>query len=425
MITAVDKVKGALGAGWLSRDAKLLILASSVRAFGQGFLSVSLAVYLHGIGLSLVEIGAYFTVGAAGVAFFAFAIAFVSERLGRKRLLVGLTLSSSLAFVALIVTDNVVLLAVFAFVGALSGAQGGAMGATQPLIQAGIAEAADPTKRTDTFALYRIANTFARAIGALGAGLPVLLASVSGLDETDAFKIMLVLLTASLLIVAILYSALSSPPAHKRAPALTNPFMLPSRRRIFMLTGLFTVDSFGGALIIQTLAAYWFYERFGLELAELSLVFFVSELLTTSSMWVAAKIANRIGLLNTMVFTHIPANLFLIGAAFSPWGWLAITFWQARAFFSQMDVPTRDSYIMAIVGPEERVAMASMQQLGRSAANTVGPSVSTFMWTAISASAPLVASGIIKIAYDLSLWAVFRNIKPPEEAAKKADQHRS
>jgi MFS family permease len=422
LTTAVDKVKGALGAGWLSRDAKLLILASSVRAFGQGFLSVSLAVYLHGIGLSLVEIGAYFTVGAAGVAFFAFAIAFVSERLGRKRLLVGLTLSSSLAFVALIVTDNIVLLAIFAFVGALSGAQGGAMGATQPLIQAGIAEAAEPTKRTDTFALYRIANTFARAIGALGAGLPVLLASVSGLGETDAFKIMLVLLTASLLIVAILYSALSSPPAHERAPALTNPFNLPSRRRIFMLTGLFTVDSFGGALIIQTLAAYWFYERFGLELAELSLVFFVSELLTTSSMWVAAKIANRIGLLNTMVFTHIPANLFLIGAAFSPWGWLAITFWQGRAFFSQMDVPTRDSYIMAIVGPEERVAMASMQQLGRSAANTLGPSVSTFMWTAISASAPLVASGIIKIAYDLSLWAVFHNIRPPEEAAKKANQ---
>jgi MFS family permease len=422
LTTAVDKVKGALGAGWLSRDAKLLILASSVRAFGQGFLSVSLAVYLHGIGLSLVEIGAYFTVGAAGVAFFAFAIAFVSERLGRKRLLVGLTLSSSLAFVALIVTDNIVLLAIFAFVGALSGAQGGAMGATQPLIQAGIAEAAEPTKRTDTFALYRIANTFARAIGALGAGLPVLLASVSGLGETDAFKIMLVLLTASLLIVAILYSALSSPPAHERAPALTNPFNLPSRRRIFMLTGLFTVDSFGGALIIQTLAAYWFYERFGLELAELSLVFFVSELLTTSSMWVAAKIANRIGLLNTMVFTHIPANLFLIGTAFSPWGWLAITFWQGRAFFSQMDVPTRDSYIMAIVGPEERVAMASMQQLGRSAANTLGPSVSTFMWTAISASAPLVASGIIKIAYDLSLWAVFHNIRPPEEASKKANQ---
>jgi MFS family permease len=413
LTTAVDKVKDALGAGWLSRDAKLLILASSVRAFGQGFLSVSLAVYLHGIGLSLVEIGAYFTVGAAGVALFAFAIAFVSERLGRKRLLVGLTLSSSLAFVALIVTDNIVLLAVFAFVGALSGAQGGAMGATQPLIQAGIAETAEPTKRTDTFA---------RAIGALGAGLPALIASLSRLDETDAFKIMLLLLTASLLIVALLYSALSSPPAHERARGLTNPFKLPSRRRIFMLTGLFTVDSFGGALIIQSLAAYWFYERFNLELAELSVVFFVSELLTTSSMWVAAKIANRIGLLNTMVFTHIPANLFLIGAAFSPWGWLAIAFWQGRAFFSQMDVPTRDSYIMAIVGPEERVAMASMQQLGRSAASTVGPSVSTFMWTAISASAPLVASGIIKIAYDLSLWAVFRNIRPPEEAAKQADR---
>jgi MFS family permease len=426
LTTAGAKVKEALGAGWLSRDARLLILASSVRAFGQGFLSVSLAVYLHGIGLSLVEIGAYFTVGSAGVAFFALVMAFVSERLGRKRLLVGLTLSSSLAFVALILTDNVVLLAVFAFIGALSGAQGGAMGATQPLIQAGIAEAAEPAKRTDTFALYRIANTFTRAIGALGAGIPALLASVFGFDEITAFKGMLVVLTASLLIVAVLYSALSSPPVHEHAQGWTNPFKLPSRRRIFMLSGLFTVDSFGGALIIQSLAAYWFYTRFGLDLADLSLVFFASELLTTSSMWVAAKIANRIGLLNTMVFTHIPANLFLIGAAFSPWGWLAIAFWQGRAFFSQMDVPTRDSYIMAIVGPEERVAMASMQQLGRSAANTVGPSVATFMWTALSASAPLVASGVIKIGYDLSLWAVFRNVKPPEEEAaeRRSSQER-
>ena len=425
MMTVVTQVKGAFGVGWLSRDARLLILASSVRAFGQGFLSVSLAVYLHGIGLSLVEIGAYFTVGSAGVAFFALVMAFVSERLGRKRLLVGLTLSSSLAFVALILTNNVVLLAVFAFIGALSGAQGGAMGATQPLIQAGIAEAVESTKRTDTFTLYRIANTFARAIGALGAGVPALLASLFGLDEIAAFRGMLAVLTASLLIVALLYSALSNPSRHEHARGWTNPFTLPSRRRIFMLSGLFTVDSFGGALIIQSLAAYWFYTRFEFELSSLSLVFFTSELLTTSSMWVAAKIANRIGLLNTMVFTHIPANLFLIGAAFSPWGWLAIAFWQGRAFFSQMDVPTRDSYIMAIVRPEERVAMASMQQLGRSAANTVGPSVATFMWTALSASAPLVASGIIKIAYDLSLWAIFRNVKPPEEegaAGQRSDQ---
>jgi MFS family permease len=411
----LERAKNAVGADWLSRDAKLLILASSIRAFGQGFLSVSLAVYLANLGLTLVEIGAYFTVGAAGVAFFAFAIAFVSERLGRKRLLVGLTLSSSLAFVALILTDNVVLLATFAFIGALSGAQGGAMGATQPLIQAGLAETAEPVRRTETFALYRIANTFARAIGALGAGLPPLLASAFEIDETAAFKLVLVVLTASLLVVALLYGLLTSPPAHERAKSFTNLFNLPSRRRIFMLTALFSVDSFGGALIIQSLAAYWFYTRFGMDLAELSLVFFVSELLTTSSMWVAAKLANRFGLLNTMVFTHIPANLFLIGAAFSPWGWLAITFWQGRAFFSQMDVPTRDSYIMAIVGPEERVAMASMQQLGRSAANTIGPSVATFMWTAVSAAAPLVASGVIKIGYDLSLWAIFRNIRPPEE----------
>ncbi len=149
-----------------------------------------------------------------------------------------------------------------------------------------------------------------------------------------------------------------------------------------------------------------------------SLVFFTSELLTASSMWFAAKLANRIGLLNTMVFTHIPASLFLLGAAFSPTAWLAIAFWQLRAFFSQMDVPTRDSYIMAVVDREERVAMASMQQLGRSAGSMAGPSIATAMWTGISASAPFVANAVIKITYDLSLWWMFKDVRPPEEVAR-------
>ncbi|MDA1035809.1 MAG: MFS transporter, partial [Chloroflexi bacterium] len=378
-------MRSALAADWVSRDGKLLIAASSVRALGQGFLSVSLAVYLADIGLTILEIGAFFTVGAAGVSFFAIAVAFVSEKLGRKRLLVSLTLTSSLAFVALILSDNLIVLAVFAFLGAVSGGSGGAMGATQPLVQASLAETAPDTRRTDTFALYRIVNTFSRAIGALAAGLPVVFASVFGLDAVDSFRIVLVGLTASLVLVALFYAALTPPPATGPRSGFTNPLRLPNRRRIFVLSGLFSMDSLGGSLLITSLAAYWFHTKFGFDLGELSLVFFASELLTATSMWFAAKIANRIGLLNTMVFTHIPASLFLLGAAFSPTAWLAVGFWQLRAFFSQMDVPTRDSYIMAVVNREERVAMASMQQLGRSAASTAGPSISTALWTGISA----------------------------------------
>jgi hypothetical protein len=297
------------------------------------------------------------------------------------------------------------------------------MGATQPLIQACLAETAEPAKRTDTFALYRIMNTFARAFGALAAGVPALLAVTFGLDQVASFKAVLAALTGSLLLIALLYGAISTGSTAGKRGEWTNPFKLPSRRTIFLLSGLFSIDAFGGALIIQSLVSYWFYTQHGFDLATLSLVFFASELLTASSMWVAAKLANKIGLLNTMVFTHIPASLFLIGAAFSPVGWLAVVFWQLRAFFSQMDVPTRDSYIMAVVGSEERVAMASMQQVGRSAGNTLGPAVATTLWTALSASAPFVAGGVIKIAYDLALWAMFHDVRPPEEAERLAERN--
>ena len=413
-----------VGVDWVTKDARLLIAASAVRALGQGFLSVSLAVYLAEIGLSLIEIGAFFTVGAAGVSFFALVVAFVSEKLGRRRLLVSLTLTSSLAFVALIVTDNLVVLAVFAFLGALGGGAGGAMGATQPLVQASLAETATDARRTDTFALYRIVNTFSRAFGALAAGLPLVIESQFGVSEVDSFKVVLGGLTASLLLVALLYALLAPPSAAERRGGWTNPLRLPNRRRIFILSGLFSVDSLGGAFLITSLAAYWFHTKFGFELDKLSLVFFASELLTATSMWFAAKIANRIGLLNTMVFTHIPASLFLLGAAFAPTAWLAVVFWQLRAFFSQMDVPTRDSYIMAVVNREERVAMASMQQLGRSAATTAGPSLSTAMWTGISTSAPFVATAVVKIAYDLSLWVMFKDVLPPEEIARRERRER-
>lgn len=405
---------------WLNRDAKIIVLASSLRMFGQGIVSITLAVYLADIGLSLRQIGLYFTLGATGLAVLALLMTFVSERFSHKQLLVVLTLTSSTAVAALVLSNQFIVLAVFAFLGTFAANQG-ANGATQPLIQATLAESAEPRRRTSTFAFYRISNTFARALGTLAAGIPAVLTATIGLSEVNAHKVVLIGVTVTILSAAYLYSLLSHVATATRKD-WTNPFRLPSRRTVFVLSGLFSLDAFGGALVIQTLAAYWFYTRFGLDLGALSLVFFGSQILTAISMWAAARIADRIGLLNTMVFTHIPSSLFLLGAAFSPFAWLAIVFWQLRAFFSQMDVPTRDSYIMAIVGPEERVAMASMQQLGRSGGNALGPYLATAMWTSISASAPFVACGTLKIAYDLTLWAMFRNVHPEEERARMEAQ---
>jgi predicted MFS family arabinose efflux permease len=195
-----------------------------------------------------------------------------------------------------------------------------------------------------------------------------------------------------------------------------NPLRLPSRARIMTLAGLFTVDSFGTGLLGQSLAAYWFFTRFGIPAQELGLMFFASHVLTAISLWVAARLASRIGLVNAMVLTHIPSSLLLIAIPFLPEPWLAVLFWLVRAFLVQMDAPTSQSYTMAVVGPEERSAMAAATSVSRSAGIAAGPAAAAALWGATSASAPFVVGGVSKIIYDLTLWVLFRRVKPPEEA---------
>jgi len=192
----------------------------------------------------------------------------------------------------------------------------------------------------------------------------------------------------------------------------SNPLKLPSRRLIFTLTGLFTLDSFAGALFMQSLAAYWFYTRFGLSLQDLALVFSLSNVLAAVSLWLAAKMGNWIGLINTMVFTHIPSSLFLIAAALAPGLEVALGFLLARSALSQMDVPARSAYVMSVVTPPERPAAASFTAVPRSLASALGPSLAGAMFAAGAMAAPLVACGLLKIAYDVALYAAFRRVAP-------------
>ena len=405
---------------WVSRDGKIVILARSVRTFAQGSIAVLFAVYLDMLGFSLTQIGVFFSFGIAGAAVFAFLVSLIAEKIGRRRLLIAFTLMTAAAGTVLVLTNDVVVLSAFAFLGTLSGVGGGG-GAqpTQPLEQASLVDTVPAGKRTDLFAVYGIASTAAAALGALASGLPAVYQSYFGAGEIYAFKAMFVTFVVLLLIVAFLYNLLSSGvEVRVEERQWVNPLKLPSRRIIFTLTALFSVDHFAGSLLLQSLVAYWFSTRFGLELGTLALVFFFSQILTAVSLWLAAKIASRIGLINTMVFTHIPASLFLIAAAFAPTAFLAVLFWQLRSFLGQMDVPTRTSYVMAVVGPEERVAMAGISIVGRSISGIGGPSVATALWQAIAASAPLLACGVLKIAYDISLYFMFRNVKPPEEIGR-------
>jgi hypothetical protein len=395
-----------------------------VRTFAQSYVAILLALYLDQLGFSLFQIGAFLSVGVAGAAFFAFLVGLMAERLGRRRLLVAFTLTSAAAGVALFFINDFLPLVLFAFLGSLTGGSGGgAGGPIQPLEQATLPDTAPDEKRTDLFAVYGIAGTGGAALGALAAGLPTLYQGAFGMSVISAYKVMFVAFALILVIGALLYSFLSPVvEGGGTGQRWINPLQLPSRRLIFTLTGLFSVDHFAGSLVIQSLVAYWFSTKFGIQLGGLAFVFFLSHILAAISLWLAAKTANKIGLLNTMVFTHIPSSIFLIAAAFAPTAWAAVLFWQLRSFLGQMDVPTRDSYTMAVVGPNERVAMATIHIVGRSMSGTAGPSVATALWNALSASAPLITCGILKIAYDLSLYVMFRNVRPPEEEKRVKDR---
>ena len=402
---------------WINRDGKLIIVSRGLCTFAQSTIAILLAIYLDKLGFSLVQIGAFLSAGVAGSAFFTFIVSLIAERVGRRRLLIVFTLMSAGAGLALVFIDDFLPLMFIAFIGSITGR--GAMGPARPLEQASLTDMAPSERRTDLFAIYRITAVGGTALGALAVGLPTIYQNTFAISEINAYKVMFVGFAFFLLIGVLLFSLLSSAVEVSTSDQhWVNPLRLPSRRLIFTLTGLFSLDHFAGSLFMESLAAYWFYTRFGMELEALALVFFASHLLAAISLWVAAKLANRIGLINTMVFTHIPASLFLVAAAFAPVAWIAVIFWQLRAFFSMMDVPTRDSYTMSIVRPNERVAMASIHIVGRSIMGTVGPLVGTAVWQLLAASAPLIGSGVLKITYDLSLYFMFRNVKPPQELNK-------
>jgi MFS family permease len=400
---------------WIERDGKLVIVARALRSFSQSSVTVVVAIYLGLRGASLVEIGFFLTLGSAGAAVSAVFIGLLGDTFGRRRTLILLSLLMALTGTVLAISDELPILLAAAFVGsfsALSGS-GGGMGTLE---QAILASAAPPEKRTDVFAVNSIVGMSAASLGALCSGVATALQTYGGMAPLSSLRCLFFGYAGCGLVLAIVYGRLSSAvEVADRAARWTNPLTLPSRRRIVTLAGLSAADSFGTGLVVESLASYWFFTRFGLPEAELGLVFFCSNVLTAGSLWIAARLARKIGLLNTMVFTHIPSSLFLVAMVFAPEAGLAILFWLLRAFLGQMDVPTSQSYTMAVVGPGERTSMASAVMVSRSAGVAAGPTISTALWAATSASVPFVAGALVKIAYDLTLWRLFRGIKPPEE----------
>ncbi len=411
--------------GWVTRDAWLMINARFLRTFAQSLIAVFFGIYLIELGYSLVQMGLLVTVGSLGSTLFATLIVFVGDTLGKRRLLIGFTAMMALAGLGYAFTERYTLLALVSFfVGSLAISGSGPRGPVQPLEQAALPDTTTAERRTDIFALAGIGERAARLTGTIGAAMPAVLVALFGVGEITAFKLMFVAYAVLMLASAAMYGLLSPEvDSGVTGGGWRNPLKLESRKTIFSLAAIVSVDGFATRFVFFSLVGAWFRLEYGFELAEVSYVLAGSTALNMVSIWVAARLADRIGLLNTVVFTHIPAVVATIAIPFAPTAWLAVVFWYLRAFFGQMDVPARQSYMMAIVNRDERVAMASITNVSQAAIGAVTPSLATVLWQMVSASAPFVASGALKTVYLIGLYVAFKDVHPLEER-ERAERRR-
>ncbi len=399
--------------GEMSADGRLVFATCGVRTFAYGFLSVVLGLYLAAMGLEPASIGAIFTAALAGGAIMTIGLSSVADRLGRRRILMLGAILMALAGAVFALTNNPFLLGIAAIVGTIS-PSGKEVGPFLSVEQAILPQTIEDRQRTSVFASYNLVASVAGAVGALGAGLPNLL-SVS---ELEGFRLLMWAYVAASLVLFLLFARLSPGAEAAKATSVRakSAFGLHrSRGIVIRLAALFAVDAFAGGFVVQGLMAYWFYLRFGADTNALAAIFFGANLLSAVSFLAAAPIARRIGLLNTMVFTHLPSNVLLVLVPLMPNLELAVAMLLARFLLSQLDVPTRQSYTMALVDPDERSAAAGVTSVARNAAAAIGPTFSGATLSVPALGLPFLIAGILKIIYDVTIFFVFRQVKPPEE----------
>lgn len=396
--------------------ARLLLLTRGVRAFGDGFVALLLPVYLTRRGFDPLEIGVLTTATLFGSALLTLAVGLSAHRLEPRRLLLAACVLMAATGAAFALFGGFWPLVLVGFFGTLNPSSGD-VSPFLPLEQSLLGAAAPGAARTRLFARYSLVGSLVGAAGSLAAGLPELAGPRLGLDPVAALQAMFLIYGALGLAVLPLYRRL--PRAAAGAAAAPRAPLGPSRRIVFVLAGLFSLDAFGGGFFVQSLLALWLFDRFGLSLAAAASFFFWSGVLTAVSYLVAARIAERIGLVNTMVFTHLPANLCVCLVPFVPHLGGVLGLLLLRAALSQMDVPTRSSYVMAVVTPAERAAAASITAVPRSLAAAASPTLAGWLLALSTVAWPLLIGGAFKIVYDLLLLAMFRRVRPPEEAKNR------
>ena len=377
--------------------------------FGDGFAATILPAYLLEIGFNPFQIGLVATAALLGSAVMTLAIGFLAPRYGLRTLLLVCAALMVVTGITIPNVQHLVFLAAIAFIGTINPTTGD-IGIHIPLEQASLAQEASDKDRTHVFARYSLIGALSIAAGALAAGAPDWLVPW-GMGKIAALQVMFYVYAALGLVGALFYSRLPYAKARQEAPQASA--LGSSRRTVYRLAALFSLDAFASGFVVQSILALWLFERFGLSLSAASAFFFWSNVLAAFSYPVAAQIGKRFGLVNTMVFTHIPASVCLILVAFC-WNLpLTIFLLLVRASLSQMDVPTRTSYVMAIVTPPERTPPPSFTAVPRSLASSVSPALTGAMMATSFTGLPLIISGCLKIVYDLALLFSF----PPYQAA--------
>jgi MFS family permease len=403
---------------WLNRDGKLLFTARILRAFAYGFLSIILAIYLKSIGFSEILVGILLSVTLVNSVIFTLFASFYADRIGRRKILMIYAALMALSGFIFVLTSNYLALIAAALIGTIN-VTGTETGSFLSIEQAILPQTvSDIRKRNMAFALYNTVGTLAMASGILMSGLPQILQVQFAIIQSDSFKFLFLSYSALALATLALYTLLTnSIETQETIPKPVKKILSPSSRKIVgKLSGLFAVDSFAGGFVIQSFVSFWFFTKFGIDLATISYIFSIAGALTAFSFLAAAKIADRIGLINTMVFTHIPSNILLMLVPIAPSLPFAIAFYLARMAISQMDVPARQAYIVAVVSEGERTSAAGITNLSRNIAQSVSPSLTGALIQILSSlSAPFLIGGGLKIAYDLAVYFNFRRVKLANE----------
>ena len=403
----------------MQTNSNIIILFSTriIRLFCYGFLSVVLALYLSEAGLTESRIGLLFTLTLVGDAVITLWLTTSADRLGRKRTLILGALLMVGAGIVFVLTRNVILLIIAAIIGVIS-PSGNEIGPFLSVEQAGLTQLIPNKNRTQFFAWYNLVGSFATATGALSGGWLAQLLQDNSWTALESYRVVIIGYAIGGFLLLLLFLNLTksieveiTQDATKRVLGLHR-----SRAVVFKLSSLFAMDAFAGALLVQSLMAYWFHVRFGVEPGVLGSIFFGANILAGISALLAVRLADRFGLINTMVFTHIPSNILLILVPLMPTLPLAIGVLLLRFSISQMDVPTRQSYTMAVVAPDERSAASGVTAIARSLGASVSPALTGLLFSIpLLFNAPFFLAGGLKIIYDLLLYREFRAVKPPEE----------